>query len=315
MMSEFSWFPDHHVENVERMFAAVSDLYAEFWDEFFHFAVFDQDGESWEEAFRRTHRLYAGALGIGPESKALELACGRGGFANFLASETGADVLSIGLSRAQLGKAKRYTQPNLRFLHHDIMEVHELGHNFDAVVLMDADIYLPDKRLAMERISRIMNPGARFLLVAWCKHEKLNSLQEEVVLEPFMRYWGAPSLESASGYVKHLTRTGLRIVDQIDLNDKVLRNWEVGYERAIQAARELTTARAAQYAWKSRPLGKEGAISGGALHQGRLRCRLSALHLFPGREGTASARIAALHRLHRAAPPAREEGLVFVVSL
>lgn len=257
-MSEFSWFRDHHVENVERMFAAVSDLYAEFWDDFFHFAIFDQDGESWETAFLRTHRLYARALGIGPESKVLELACGRGGFANFLASETGADVLGIDLSRAQLSKAKRHKQPNLRFLHHDIMDVHELGQGFDAVVLMDADIYLPDKRLAVERISQVMNPGARFLLIAWCKQENLNSLQEEVVLEPFMRYWGAPSLESAPGYVKHLTRAGLRIIDQVDLNDKVSRNWEAGYESAIQAARELTTARAAQYAWKSLPMGKEG---------------------------------------------------------
>lgn len=257
-MSEFNWFRDHHAENVERMFAAVSDLYAEFWNDFFHFAIFEQDGESWETAFLRTHRLYVEALGIGPTSEVLELACGRGGFANFLTRETGANVLGIDLSRAQLSKAERHAQSNLRFLHHDIMNVHQLGQTFDAVALMDADIYLPDKRLAIERISQVMRPGARFLLIAWCKQENLNSLQEEIVMEPFMRYWGVPSLESAPGYVNHLTGAGLRILEQADLNAEVSRNWEAGYERAIQAARELTIAEAARYAWKSLPLGKEG---------------------------------------------------------
>ncbi|MCW8193793.1 methyltransferase domain-containing protein [Proteobacteria bacterium 005FR1] len=256
-MNDFEWFRDHHTENIERMFAAVGDLYAEFWNDFFHFAIFDQPDDSWDDAFLRTHRFYAGALGIGPGGTALELACGRGGFANFLARETGAEVLGIDLSRAQLRRARRHKQPNLQFLHHDIMAVHELDQTFDAVVLMDADIYLPDKRLAIERISRTMNPGARFLLIAWCKQEGLNSLQEEVVLHPFMRYWGAPSLESASGYNKHFAAAGLRIVDQIDLNDKVARNWETGYRRAIKAAQELSTAKAASYAWKSLRQGKE----------------------------------------------------------
>ena len=189
-MKEFNWFRDQHVENMERMFAAVSDLYAQYWNDFFHFAIFE-DGEDRDSAFLRTHRRYAAALQVWSGSKVLELACGRGGFADFLAGETKAEVLGIDISRAQLRHARRYQRSNLRFLHHNIMEVQGPNARYDAVVLMDADAYLPDKK---------------------------------------------------------------------DLNKKVRPNWELGYERAIQAIGELTLAKAAALAWRRPPPGGGAAL-------------------------------------------------------
>jgi cyclopropane fatty-acyl-phospholipid synthase-like methyltransferase len=256
-VNDLSWFREHHAENMERMFAAVGDLYAEYWNDFFHFALFEQGDDDWDEAFRRTHRRYASALRLGPKSEVLELACGRGGFADFLAAETGADVLGIDISRAQLRRARAHERPNLEFRHHDIMRVDELGRRFDAVVLMDADIYLPDKRAAVEKISRVMKPGARFLLIAWCRREGLSALQEEVVLHPFLRYWGAPGLETPSAYRAHFEAAGLDLLEQLDLNDKVRRNWDFGYDKAIEAVRDFSLAKAAKLVWQGLPLGRE----------------------------------------------------------
>ncbi|MCX5769025.1 MAG: hypothetical protein NTZ09_01945 [Candidatus Hydrogenedentes bacterium] len=49
---------------MEKMFAAISDLYAKYWNDLLHFALFDREDETWEEAFRKTHRLYMDALDI-----------------------------------------------------------------------------------------------------------------------------------------------------------------------------------------------------------------------------------------------------------
>jgi SAM-dependent methyltransferase len=76
------------------------------------------------------------------------------------------------------------------------MRAHELGKRFDAVSFLDAECYLPDKGLAIRRIAEILEPGARLLIVAWCRQGGLSSMQEELVLHPFMRYWGVPSLET-----------------------------------------------------------------------------------------------------------------------
>ena len=260
MENEFKWFREHYVENMERMFAAVGDLYAENWNDFFHFAIFeDHAEEDWDAAFERTHRRYAEALRIGEAARVLELACGRGGFAEFLATHTKGEVLGIDISRAQLSRAMRRRRPNLRFQRHDVMRVDELGGRFDAVAFLDAECYLPDKRAALAGIARAMNPGARLLILAWCKREGLRGLQEELVLHPFMRAWGIPGLETPSAYRGHLRAAGLRLVGEEDLNGKVRRNWDFGYERAIEAARDATPARIARLLWKGMPLGAEGA--------------------------------------------------------
>ena len=257
------WFRDHHRENMERMFAAVSDLYAEHWNDFFHFALFEPGAESaegidWDSAFERTHRLFAEALAVRPGDRVLELACGRGGFSDWLAANTEGDITGIDISRAQLSHAKKHRRPNLRFLHHDIMEVDSLGDRFDRIVFMDADCYLPDKGEAVARIARTMAPGGRFLLIAWCARDGLLDHQRELVLDPFMRYWGVPSLETPAGYRRHFRAAGLNLVEEKDLNDRTRPNWEFGYEQAIKGVRDVSLAAAARTIWKGLTLGEEG---------------------------------------------------------
>jgi MPBQ/MSBQ methyltransferase len=257
----FAWFRDHHAANMERMFAAVGNLYAECWGEFFHFALFEEGDkpEDRDAAFERTHRRYAEALRVGQAARVLELACGRGGFAAFLAAQTEGEVLGIDISRAQLDRAtRRHRRPNLRFRRHDVMRVDELGERFDAVAFLDAECYLPDKRAALTGIARAMSPGARLLLLAWCRREGLGRIQEELVLHPFMRFWGIPGLETPSAYRGHFRRAGLRLLDEADLNEKVRPNWELGYRRAVEGIREFTPTRAARLLWRDLPLGAEG---------------------------------------------------------
>src|SRR5574337_389041 len=112
---ESTYFKEKYDESMERMFAAVSDLYAEYWNEFFHFALFKDEYESRESAFENTHNKYLEALRIGDARHVLELACGRGGFTNVLAEHTSGEVLGIDISRSQLSHTDRFKRPNLRF--------------------------------------------------------------------------------------------------------------------------------------------------------------------------------------------------------
>lgn len=255
---DFAYFRDRYADNMERMFAAVGDLYARYWNDFFHFALFERGDESWEAAFEATHRRYMAALRIAEARSALDLACGRGGFAHVLAQHTAGDVLGIDIARAQLARCRRFRRPNLRFRHHDIMAVDALGRSFDAVALLDADCYLPDKPRAIATIARVVRPGGRFLLVSWSKRDGLAKVQEELVLRPFMRCWGIPGLETPRRYRRHLEQSGFRVLEQTDLNDRVRRNWEFGYEQAVKAVQEFSLKDATRLIWKGLELGPDG---------------------------------------------------------
>jgi SAM-dependent methyltransferase len=254
---EFAAIKENYAQCMERMFAVVGDLYAEHWNDFFHFAIFSRDGESWEDAFRATHSRYLEALEVAQAERVIDLACGRGGFAHLLACHTPGEVLGIDISRAQIARCRRFSRANLRFAHHDVMAVDRLGESFDAVAFLDAECYLPDKRLAVERIARAMRPGARFLLLAWCKQDGLNRVQEELVLHPFMRAWAIPGLETVAGYRRHLRDAGLRLLEVSDLNERVRRNWEHGYAQALAAIANPSLGSAARLVWTGLREGSE----------------------------------------------------------
>lgn len=74
------------------------------------------------------------------------------------------------------------------------------GEPFDAAVFLDAACYLPDKRAALDGIATRLRRGARLLLVDWCRPEEVTALQEEMIIEPFYRYWCIPEMESVRAY-------------------------------------------------------------------------------------------------------------------
>jgi len=252
------YFKEHYRESVERMFAAVSDLYAEYWNDFFHFAIFEDGEETWESAFQKTHKRYLDALEIPRAQRVLELGCGRGGFSNILAQNTRGTVLGIDLSRAQLCHSKRFNHANLRFRLHDIMHVDDLAETFDAVACLDAALYLPDKALAIARLSKVVEPGGRVLIVDWCRRGGLSAVQAELVLHPFMRYWGVPSLETIRSYTRIFRHSGFSLLEAVDLSERVRRNWEFGYQRALAAISELSIDDAPRLLWKGVTLGPDG---------------------------------------------------------
>ncbi|HET8646372.1 MAG TPA: methyltransferase domain-containing protein [Vicinamibacteria bacterium] len=250
--------PDYR-QALPDMFAAVSDLYGRYWGDFFHFAIFEHGSEPWAQALERTHRLYLEELRVGTAHRILEMACGRGPLTEIIADATAGEVVGIDLSPGQLRHARRRRRPNLTFLQHDIRQVDELPGVFDAALSLDAFCYLPDKRAAIEGVASILAPGARLLIVDWCRRPGLNGLQEELLLRPFMDGWAIQGLETLDSYRRHLEQAGLRVLDATDLNQRVRRNWDLAYEQALHALQELDERSLLALVWDRVRLGREGA--------------------------------------------------------
>lgn len=237
-------------QTIPFVFAATADLYYEHWGEFFHLAIFDEgdDLTDFAGAFERTHEGYFQAIRGAKAERILELASGGGAFAAWMADRTSAEVVGVDISPVQLTRARKRTKggkhPNLRVVEHDIMRITELDESpFDAAVFMDAACYLPDKHAALRGISTKLCKGARFLLIDWCRPERMTALQEEMILEPFYRYWCIPEMETVSSYRQAFNSAGLRLLEVEDLTPRVTPNWERGYWLAISAVADRVTAK------------------------------------------------------------------------
>jgi 2-polyprenyl-3-methyl-5-hydroxy-6-metoxy-1,4-benzoquinol methylase len=235
----------HYRHNMLTGFNALANLYYAYWGEYFHLAVFEpgEDPAELAAAYQRTHQRYLAAIGGTAARRILDVACGGGALSAWLADHTTAQVVGVDLSDSQLAHARRWIaggrRPNLRFLQHDVMQLDELAEPpFDAAICLDAACYLPDRRAALGQIAAQLRPGGRLLLVDWCRTERPAALQRELILQPLCRYWAIADLETTAGYQRLFAAAGLRIHRLEDLSERVVPNWERGYQAALRALAE-----------------------------------------------------------------------------
>jgi len=211
-------------------------------------AIFNDgdDPRDFDAALERTHQRYFNAIQGASAKRILELGSGGGAFSEWMAQRAPGQVVGVDISPAQLAHArervKRGKLSNLHFFEHDIMRIGDLrGEPFDAAVCLDTACYLPDKRAALKEISTQLRGGAKFLLVDWCRPKQMTPLQQQMILEPFYRYWCIPAMETVDSYRRAFKATGFRLLELNDLSARVAPNWERGYGLAQRALADRGT--------------------------------------------------------------------------
>lgn len=117
------------------------------------------------QEYRRFFRL----LGLTATSHVLDVGCGSGGPALFLAREIGCPVTGVDINeagiRAGLALAREAgLQDKVHFRHADVCEPLPFPDQaFDALVCMDVMCHLPDRRRLFDEWRRLLQPGGRAL--------------------------------------------------------------------------------------------------------------------------------------------------------
>jgi SAM-dependent methyltransferase len=235
---------EHAAERVQFGFDALSELYYRYWGEYFHLAIAEEgdDPKDLAACYERTHRRYFEAIEGQSSKRILEVACGGGAFAAWMAERTEGEVLGVDSSHTQLAHARRYAsaeRPNLRLRRWDAMELDRLDEPpFDAAVCLDAACYFPDHVAVLLGIAKLLKPGARLLFVDWCRAQQTTALQRELILDPLCRLWAIRELETITGYVEALAGAGFHVRSVDDLSAPTAFNWDRGYRLALEALAE-----------------------------------------------------------------------------
>lgn len=219
--------------------------YRTFWDPdgSLHWGIFEDHSTGFLAGCRRWNEEMLLAAGIGPTSRVLDLGCGNGSVAAWLARETGAAVTGIDLSAVRITSARGLAaeNPDLR-LAFTIGSAAALPFDDGAFthVLSQAALYhVHARETALGEAMRVLEPGGIFAFDDLVTPVRpVTRLAREVVYD---RLLFEPTF-SADDYVDALARHGFVVYETRDLSSHLARSYELLSDRARHLCPSLARA-------------------------------------------------------------------------
>lgn len=192
---------------------AADKLYQAIWGENLHFGIYASADEPMADAMLRTKQRMAAPLGFTPHDVILEVGCGFGALARFLAREYGCQVVATNYSRRQLAQAKTLLQPTgldhlVRFAWADFHALPYDDATFDYWWCQEAITHSTNKPLVFQEAYRVLKAGGKAVLSDQLVHQELLAPDER---DRIAARHGSNDLWHAEAYQQALQDCGFRI--------------------------------------------------------------------------------------------------------
>ena len=209
----------------------LSPYYRSLWGEHLHHGYWIRGDESKEKAQLQLIEHLAQLANIKPHSRILDIGCGFGASALFLAEKFNATVTGITISPAQVEIARlAAVQRSLdaTFLLMDA-EAMNLSHRFDLLWSVESISHYQDCPQFFASAAKLLKPYGTFAITDWFKKENLTSLQTRNLIEPIEKGMFV-ELQTMDDYARYLTANGLQITHREVLNKNCAKTWDISLE-------------------------------------------------------------------------------------
>jgi tocopherol O-methyltransferase len=214
-------------EAIREHYDQLSFLYRLFWGDHIHHGYWEGDEApvaAQEKLIERLSRKAAVPRG----ARVLDVGCGLGGSARWLARHLGCSVLGVTLSPVQAAAAEQRARDEglggrteFRVLDANRLELPAGG--FDVVWVVECSEHLEDKPGFFRSSARVLRWGGRLALCAWLAGVPA---QPDLVAE-VCRGMLCPSLGSLDEHLRWLRDAGFIDIDAEDITGHVGKTWEL----------------------------------------------------------------------------------------
>jgi tocopherol O-methyltransferase len=218
------------VDRVRKHYDRLSFLYRMFWGEHLHHGYWN-GGETVEQAQIQLMEQLAQRVEVPPGASVLDIGCGVGGSALWLADRFGCHVTGMTISPVQArmaaGKARaRGLSSSVRFEVQDANLWQPEPASFDVVWIMESSEHFPDKQHFVERCARALKPGGRLAVCAWLRRDGPMPPGEQELVATIAEAMMSASLDSLRSYRDWMCDAGLTVIAAEDITRHVERTWE-----------------------------------------------------------------------------------------
>lgn len=260
---------DVDIDRVRKHYDRLSFLYRMFWGEHLHHGYWN-GGETARLAQIQLMEQLAQRAGIPRGANVLDIGCGVGGSALWLADELECQVTGMTISPVQAGMATRKAKARgiggrVRFEVKDANRWQPEPASFDVVWIMESSEHFPDKKNFFERCAVALKPGGTLAVCAWLRRDGPMPPGEQKLVATIAEAMMSASLDSLSTYSEWMRDAGLTVMAAEDITLHVEPTWahcaRIGKNPAVKFLVRFTGGPTRRFV-KAFPLMQEAYSSG-----------------------------------------------------
>jgi tocopherol O-methyltransferase len=201
------------------------------WGEHIHHGLFLRGDESPKQAQEQMIAHCAERGGIARGASVLDVGCGLGATAIYLAQRWGCNVRGITISPKQARRARKNAE-RAGVLHQveiicgdaEALDLPEAA--YDVVWTMESSEHFADRAAYFRKAARALKPGGALVVAAWTGDPASERVRK-------VARWGlCAGIQTAQQYAEQIAAAGLELRAQEDLTAQVARTWEICTRRA-----------------------------------------------------------------------------------
>jgi tocopherol O-methyltransferase len=236
---------------VERYYDTTLDLYEELWGEHVHHGFWDEGerpgaaGADRHEATDRLVRELVAYAGLPEGAHVLDVGCGIGGPALYLAGTLGCSVVGVTLSAQQAGRATEKAREaglgdRAEFHQLDAMHTGFPDDSFDVIWAVESLMHIEEREAFFAEALRLLRPGGRLAIATWSVRDGALAEDERNLVDQILKHQVMPSFSSLEEHERLARAAGFATVSSVDWTANVANSWEPTFAQV----RELGNGRA-----------------------------------------------------------------------
>lgn len=233
--------PQFEIDMVEirKHYDRLSHFYRMLWGEHLHHGYWE-NGESTERAQIKLMEKLAEKARIPRDARVLDIGCGLGGSAFWLAKQYECHVTGLTISPVQARMATKKAKveglaDRSQFLVSDANTWQPEPGSVDVVWIMESSEHFRDKKNFFQRCAAALKPGGVLAVCAWLRGEEPTPGRHQELVAKIGEAMFSASLDTLSQYAAWMREANLKVETAIDITKNVARTWE----HCAQMARRL----------------------------------------------------------------------------
>lgn len=201
---------------------AADAIYRDIWGENIHIGYFEREGESLQAAMKRSNEMMAAPAELSGDDKVLDVGCGYGALARFLAKRFGCEVLATNISERELAWGSELTaeaglDEKVSFEWADFHDLPFEDASFDCYWSQEAFLHAADKATVLNEGFRVLRPGGRMVFTDLLVRRDVGEADRERIYERVK----SPDMWDRADYIEALTGAGFRVERHADWSENV----------------------------------------------------------------------------------------------